>query len=77
MSSLTLTLGAKNREKENKLRKKIENRKKIRKELSPLLAILTGRGYNNTISCTEVVSVSTSCSRCSGLTSSSNVSYVR
>ena len=41
MSSLTLTLGAKNREKENKLRKKIENRKKIRKELSPFLAILT------------------------------------
>ena len=41
MSLLTLTLGAKNREKKNKLRKKIENRKKMRKELSPLLAILT------------------------------------
>ena len=41
MLSLTLTLGAKNREKGNNLRKKVENRKKIRKELSPLLAILT------------------------------------
>jgi len=41
MSLLTLTLGAKNREKKNNLRKKIENRKKIRKELSLLLAILT------------------------------------
>ena len=43
MSLLTLTLGAKNREQENNLRKRIENRnrKKIRKELSPLLAILT------------------------------------
>ena len=77
MSSVTLTLGAKNREKENKLRKKIENRKKMRKELSSLLAILTGGGSNNTISCAEVVSVSTSCSRCSSLTSSSNVPHVR
>jgi len=41
MSSLTLTLGAKDREKKNNLRKRIENRKKIRKELSPLLTILT------------------------------------
>jgi len=40
MLSLTLTLGAKNREQENNLRKKIENRKKMRKELSLLLAIL-------------------------------------
>ena len=43
MLSLTLTLGAKNREKENKLRKKIENRKKMKKEPSSLLAILTDR----------------------------------
>jgi len=41
MSSLTLTLGFKNREEKNNLRKRIENRKKIRKELSPLLATLT------------------------------------
>ena len=40
MSSLTLTLGTKNRENKNKLGKKIENRKKIRKELSLLFAIL-------------------------------------
>jgi len=40
MSSLTLTLGAKNREKENNLKKKIENRKKMRKELSPFLTTL-------------------------------------
>jgi len=41
MLSLTLTLDTKNREKENNLRKRIENRKKMRKEPSPLLAILT------------------------------------
>jgi len=41
MLSLTLTLGAKNREEENNLRKRIENRKKVRKELSLLLATLT------------------------------------
>ena len=40
MLSLTLTLGFKNREEKNNLRKEIENRKKIRKELSPLLATL-------------------------------------
>ena len=40
MLLLTLTLGAKNRKKENKLRKKIENRKKMGKELSLLLATL-------------------------------------
>ena len=45
MLSLTLTLGAKNREKENKLRKKIENRKKMGKELSPLLATLILEAY--------------------------------
>ena len=43
MSSLTLTLGAKNRENKNNLGKRIENRKKMRKELSPLLVILTSR----------------------------------
>ena len=41
MSSLTLTLGSKNREKKNNLKKRIENKKKMRKELSPLLATLT------------------------------------
>jgi len=41
MSSLTLTLGFKNREEKNNLRKRIENRKKIRKEPSLLLAALT------------------------------------
>jgi len=41
MLSLTLTLGVKNRGKENNLKERIENRKKVRKELSPLLAILT------------------------------------
>jgi len=41
MSSLTLTLGAKNRGKENNLKERIENRKKMRKELSPLFATLT------------------------------------
>ena len=49
----------------------------MRKELSPLLTILTGGEYNNTISYTEVVSVSTSYSRYSGLTSSSNIPHVR
>jgi len=41
MSLLTLTLGAKNRGKENNLKERIENRKKVRKELSPLLTTLT------------------------------------
>ena len=41
MLLLTLTLGAKNKEEENNLRKRIENRKKVRKELSPLLVTLT------------------------------------
>ena len=41
MLSLTLILGAKNREKENNLKKRIENRKKMRKDLSSLLATLT------------------------------------
>jgi len=41
MSSLTLTLGAKNRGKKNNLKERIENRKKMRKELNPLLATLT------------------------------------
>ena len=45
MSSLTLTLGAKNREKENNLKTRIENKKKMRKELSPLLATLTETLY--------------------------------
>jgi len=40
MSSLILTLGAKNRGKENNLKERIENRKKMRKELSPLLVTL-------------------------------------
>ena len=40
MSSITLTLGAKNRERENNLEERIENRKKMRKELSPLLTTL-------------------------------------
>ena len=43
MSSLTLTLGAKNREKEDNLKKIIENRKKMRKEPSSLLTVLTVR----------------------------------
>ena len=43
MSSLTLTLGAKNRGKENNLKERIENRKKMRKELSSLFATLTSR----------------------------------
>jgi len=43
MLSLTLTLGAKNRGKENNLKERIENRKKMRKELSPLLIILTSQ----------------------------------
>jgi len=41
MSLLTLTLGFKNRKEENNLKKRIENRKKIRKKLSPLLITLT------------------------------------
>ena len=41
MLSLTLILGAKNREKENNLKKRIENRKKMRKDLSSLLVTLT------------------------------------
>ena len=41
MLSLTLILGAKNREKENNLKKRIENRRKMRKDLSSLLATLT------------------------------------
>jgi len=36
MSSLTLTLGTKNRGKKNNLKERIENRKKMRKKLSPL-----------------------------------------
>jgi len=40
MLSLTLTLGAKNRGKENNLKERIENRKKMRKELSLLFATL-------------------------------------
>jgi len=40
MSSLTLTLCAKNREKDDNLKERIENRKKMRKELSPLLTTL-------------------------------------
>ena len=43
MLSLTLTLGAKNRGKENNLKERIENRKKMRKELSPLFTTLTSR----------------------------------
>jgi len=43
MLSLTLTLGAKNRGKENNLKERIENRKKMRKELSPLFATLTNK----------------------------------
>jgi len=35
MSSLTLTLGFKNREEENSLRKRIENRKKKRTKSTP------------------------------------------
>jgi len=46
MSLLTLTLGAKNRK--GKInQKKIENRKKIGKGLSPLLAILTQMAKQN------------------------------
>jgi len=45
MSSLTLTLGFKNREEENNLRKGIERRKKTRKEPSPLLATLISMIY--------------------------------
>jgi len=41
MSLPTLTLGAKNRRKENNLKERLENRKKMRKELSSLLATLT------------------------------------
>jgi len=41
MSSPTLTLGAKNRGKENNLKERLENRKKMRKELSSLLVTLT------------------------------------
>ena len=35
-----------------------------------------GSGYNDTISCAKVVSVSTSCSRCSNLASSSISSHI-
>jgi len=38
---LILTLGAKNRENENNWKERIENRKTVRKELSPLLTTLT------------------------------------
>jgi len=41
MLSLTLTLGAKNRRRENNLKERIENRKKMRKELSLLFTTLT------------------------------------
>jgi len=42
-----------NREEKNNLRKRIENRKKRRKELSPLLAILTMLTLRITHSCLE------------------------